>query len=1057
MNRVFCIASEVRLKPAVGCAMTRQSRAACYRSPYALAWLLFSLSCLFAPMLQAATFVVQDSTETALRNAINQANETPGLDRIEFADGVDSIPIAQGQIEIFDSLEIAGSAGAPVTLVGNGNSRILAVINPGESFPTLDLSHLIIEGGGTFRPGTRIVNDLSRPDCSTSTGDGGAICSEALLRLNEVIVRDSQTSGTAADGGGIWAADGVELIFSSVANNRAMADNVFGAGIYNQGGEVLCSSSEISDNVAASAESSGGGIAAVSVSATNCVVSNNEAAGGAGVFSAFVDLFSSTLEGNTAQIRGGGMLAGAAIQPDTQFSMSSLRIINSTISGNQAGAGGGIFAIAGDQADFLIANSTITENSATSVGGVEIVDAFQSFGVILFEPRDLTDAGIELLTTGLTGTDQRLAARASNPQPQGGRRTLITQRTSAASTTAVDPVFEPEIISTIIAENLNGGQFDPNLAFTPSESRETNLVEQNNLIPFGLPNEVSLAPLADNGCFETAGAVADSGTGCPRTHRLLADAFQAIEQGSNLFALEFDQRGSGFPRAIGNIDIGSYEFQPLGIAQFFVSPDAVRQGESLSVVWSVLPDQERVSCLGSGLPGTIWDGLSLENNGELVIETNSVPPGEYSMTLECQRDEEQALIEIPLQVLEPIELSLELEPDTVSLGEVATISWEAVPNDSETSCSADSTPVISAWVGPLANSGTIELDSGQILPGSYQLSLLCERDEFSATAAVEFTVTDEPLEISLDVSASPVIVGDVVAIEWTASPDDEFLSCTGFGLPGTGWNAAREASGSFVLDTASLAPGSFDPGLECSRPGQMESVTVPLVVQPLTLTLTAQPTPLVRGDDLTISWVGTEGLICTGSGLPGTAWDGGGKDASGTQVVNTEPLGPDSYRARLTCERQGISIQRERELVVLARPANLALSAEIVDMGLVDRDFVEFSISNISQNPAFDLAFEIAAPADYQIAGVFIRAPECTISGDAPNQVTCDLEAIGDWQCDSADGTASCGLAELPANGLTGVVVEFRGQGQAIVSGTVGASNADARTADIGIGSGEAP
>jgi len=71
--------------------------------------------------------------------------------------------------------------------------------------------------------------------------------------------------------------------------------------------------------------------------------------------------------------------------------------------------------------------------------------------------------------------------------------------------------------------------------------------------------------------------------------------------------------------------------------------------------------------------------------------------------------------------------------------------------------------------------------------------------------------------------------------------------------------------------------------------------------------------------------------------------------------------------------------------------------------------------------------------------------------------VSCDLEAIGDWQCDNADGAAVCGLAELPANALTGVVIELCGQGTTSVSGTVEASNADARVAEIGIGSGEAP
>ena len=1362
--------------------MKNQSRGSWNRLPRWPAWPPLVVLCLIASLAHSETFVVEEATDTALRNAVIQANETLGLDRIEFADDVDSILITEGQIEIFDSLEIVGRAGAPVTLSGNGSSRILAVIDPGESFPTLDLVHMIIEGGATTQPGTVVINDLGQPDCSTSTGDGGAICSEFLVRLNDVIVRNSQTSGAAADGGGIWAAEGVELVFSSILNNRVVADSL-GAGIHDQNGQIICDSSNISGNVGMATESRGGGIAGLDFFATNCLISNNEAGGGAGVFAAFVDLFASTVEGNTAQLRGGGILASSLFDPQTEFSVSSLIVVNSTISGNQAGEGGGIFKIAGDQVIFEIANSTITENIAPTVGGVEVLDPFTRFFGNFAAPLDIVGERTLGMVEGQSDSANRHPVlQTKHPHRPGLESTPSKERASTAPMASRDPsldvelgriggqadfgqpegspsfLFEPEIISSIIAGNLNDGSLDPDLDLTPSPDRDTNLMVQNSVIGFADPGgSPFLAPLADNNCFEIAGAAVDPGAGCPKTHRLLAvNTGVTIDQGLNVFELEFDQRGSGFARVIGEaIDIGAYEFQPLGIGNFSISSDLLRQGETLNVFWNVLPDQEVVSCFGSGLPGTVWDELALENNGELLIDTSGLLPGEYFVALECQRDAELAFLEIPLQVLEPIEVSLELVPDTVPLGDLATISWDAVPNDSATTCSAESTPPVAVWTGPLINSGSLEIDSGQILPGTYQLSLLCTRNEFSATAAVELTVTDEPLEILLAVSASVVVVGDEVVIEWTASPDDEFSSCTGFGLDGTDWNAARETSGSFLLETVSLAPGTFDVGLECSRPGQTESATVPLVIeplelnlaldppslirgdnltiswtgtegavctgsglpgttwngvgkpasgqevvrtaplpagdylvgliceragltierevpvmiqplelslsvaptalvrgddltiswtgtegavctgsglpgttwngvgkpasgqevvrtaplpagdylvgliceragltierevpvmiqplelsllvaptalvrgddltiswtgtegavctgsglpgttwngvgkpasgqevvstaplpagdylvgltalvrgddltiswtgtegavctgsglpgltiehgavagrliceragltiereapatiQPLELSLSVAPTALVRGDDLTISWTGTEGAVCTGSGLPGTDWNGGGKVASGTQVVNSEALEPNTYQVRLTCERQGVAIQREGELIVLARPADLALSAAIVDMGIAGSDFVEFSISNTSQNPAFDLAFEIAAPAAYQIAGLFIRAPECNISGEESNQVNCDLEAIGDWQCESADGTTICGLAELPANGATGVVIELRGQGATSVSGTVEASNADARVAEIGIGSGEAP
>lgn len=1159
---------EVRQGAAGMSAVSKQSSPVSGLMPRVFVGLMLVCSFLFAPSLHAATFVVQEATETALRDAVGQANQTPGLDRIEFANQIDSIVISQGQIEISDSLEIVGRAGAPVTLSGSGNSRILAVIDLGESFPTLDLVHLVIEGGATTQPGTIVVNDLGQPDCSTSTGDGGSICSEFLVRLNDVIVRNSRTSGAAADGGAIWAAEGVELVFSSILNNQVFAD-AFGAGIFNRNGPVTCDYSNISGNIAAQPESGGGGVYSPAFVATNCVVSNNEAASGAGVYSGFVDVFASTLSGNTAQFRGGGMLATSVFQPQTESTASSLLVVNSTISGNQAEEGGGIFGVAGDQADFLIANSTITDNSAITVGGVEILDPFFIF-IGAAQPPDTGGARTSAAGKRRTaGADSLLSTRKRNPGFPDRKRIPVKEKSPPALMAGSGPglgvedgrlgakaefgqprgvvaPFEPEVVSTIVSGNVNDSASDPDLDLTPSVQRQTNLILQNSVIGFADPGGMPvLAPLADNGCFETAGAAGDAGTGCPETHRLVAVNIAAtVDQGLNVFQLPFDQRGSGFPRVIGQaIDIGAYEFRPLGIANFFISPDVLRQGETLNVVWNVLPDQQEVSCTGSGLPGTVWDNLTLDNNGNLFIDTGGLVPGDYFVALECRRDAELAFLEIPLQVLEPIEVSLTLVPATVPLGEPATISWDAVPNDSATSCSAESSPPVAAWAGPLTNSGSIEVDTGQLPPGTYQLSLLCTRGDFSATAAVELAVTDEPLEISLGVVESPAIIGDDVAIEWAVAPSDEFTSCTGTGLAGTAWNSARQTSGSFLLDTTIVGPGTFDVGLECSRPGQIESATVALVIQPLELSLTAQPTALLRGDDLTISWTGTEGAVCTGAGLPGTQWNGGGKSASGTQLINTaplpagdylvglsceragltidrdvpvsilplelnltldptslirgddltvswtgtegavcagsglpgtqwnggdkaasgtqfvdtEPLERGTYLVQLTCDRRGVTIQRQSELIVLPPPADLALSPAPADLGVVGSDFVEFSVSNDSENPAFDLVLEVSAPTGYEIVGVFFRAPDCSIVEGDPSELRCDPATIGDWQCDTVDGTTRCVLAELPADGLTGVVIELRGSGAATVAGTIQASNADVRLVEIEIGSEAAP
>jgi hypothetical protein len=58
-----------------------------------------------------------------------------------------------------------------------------------------------------------------------------------------------------------------------------------------------------------------------------------------------------------------------------------------------------------------------------------------------------------------------------------------------------------------------------------------------------------LGPLADNGG--------------PTWTRALDPASPAIDQGTNVSGLTFDQRGTGYPRKVGpGVDIGSFELRP---------------------------------------------------------------------------------------------------------------------------------------------------------------------------------------------------------------------------------------------------------------------------------------------------------------------------------------------------------------------------------------------------------------------------------------------------------------------------------------------------------------
>jgi subtilisin family serine protease len=156
----------------------------------------------------------------------------------------------------------------------------------------------------------------------------------ATLRIEGLTIRRGQAG--SGSGGGILNAGTLELTEVAVLNNSAAS----GGGIYNTGAAGLLRST----------------------------VANNTATGdGGGVFnpekptdSPMLVIDSSTLSGNSAT-NGGGIYH--ADGPNAAGSAATLRIINSTLSGNSASQyGGGLYTTATATAE--VASTTITLNSA---------------------------------------------------------------------------------------------------------------------------------------------------------------------------------------------------------------------------------------------------------------------------------------------------------------------------------------------------------------------------------------------------------------------------------------------------------------------------------------------------------------------------------------------------------------------------------------------------------------------------------------------------------------------------------------------------------------------
>ena len=1170
------------------------------------------------------------SLEQDLRAAVASANASPGLDRIEFAEGIFEIELSEGQIEITEPLVIAGSEGRLVRIyrqqeTPNSRLRLFAVLNlppcpdspstfPCSSeVPTLRLEYLILEGGSA------IGGQVELPPCSTrfdaelgeqDTGLGGAICSEVTVALFETIVRGNEAR---FGGGGIWARSGVSMEFSSVSGNRVFSDFTTGGGIAidGLGSFLVCENSQITDNaivnsdgilnsssqgggvythrfdgtgcqisgnqagsgggvyawgsfseeqpqtvsidqstvsgnVAVSdgggisspdgrvnctnsriannneapvdSESQGGGVYSRRFEASNCVVSGNIAAQGGGISAAFIIIDDSTVSNNIATWAGGGIYAEARFDVNRRASVGQLQIVNSTISSNRAEffSGGGIYW---DVPEFVetgagvIAHSTITINeSLDGAGGIEVLDR-----VSLSAP-DSSITGLQLLAGRQNMDDGTATARLM-----------------------ADSVVELVLVSSIVSENTSGdlvGDPDVSVSSTGDRVFTVTSVGFGNFIG---EDGILLEQLQDNGCAVPVGAATDDQRGCVQTHRPRVGS-PVIDAGSDdlELGLEWDQRGSGFRRLISTgIDTGAFETEPLVIQAFGLEgPTSLRQGEPMSIFWVAEPNVPAVRCVGSGLAGTTWDGVEGPAVDFVDVDSTLLSPESYEISLVCRLDSDEVPAVTEVQILAAVEASLFLEPSELALGEVANLDWMAEPGDLATECIASSNPEIEDWAGPVVNTGNLEIDTSGLLPRSYMLSLDCNRGLFAAQASADLVVTDDPLVVELTVAPGTVTVGDGFEISWSALPDDDFTACVGSGLVGTAWDGEQAGFGTLLINSSDLEPATYELQLTCSRPGQSLSASASVEVEDLAVSLTATPASLIRGDQLTIEWSGTEGLVCTGSGLAGTTWPGGGKPNSGTETISTAPLAAGDYTVGLSCERQGVSLTAEANVVilplelnlalspgvlirgteltiswsgteglicealglpgttwmgmnkppsgtetldtenldrgdyrvtlscqrlgveieatetltVLAKEAELSLSANSVTIGIEGSQFVEFTVANPSPNPGFELELRLDNPQGYEVVAVFRRAASCTIESGEANEVQCDPSSIPQWICEPGTAGYICRLENLPAGARAGVLVQYQGVGTALAIGHVTAANAGQSSADQSIG-----
>ena len=274
----------------------------------------------------------------------------------------------------------------------------------------------------------------------------------------------------------------------------------------------------------------------------------------------------------TIQLRGLTLTGGNVTGPGGGLHVdggasANLSIIGCTIRDNQSsGIGAGIYSMFGG-ANLTVINSTISGNTSAGSGGGGGIH-YEGFGVTLI---NTTVSGNSITTSHFDNAGGFWSSSTSSTL----RNSTITDNSSVGGASGMRAYVSVNVANSIIASNVNNTTLPDvvGTAFTSgggnligNSGTATGFINGTNSDQVGTgasPINPQLAALANNGGRTQTHALlaASPALNAGLIAQIPADTFDVDGDLNTTEVIDVDQRGPGFIRAIGTVDIGAFELQ----------------------------------------------------------------------------------------------------------------------------------------------------------------------------------------------------------------------------------------------------------------------------------------------------------------------------------------------------------------------------------------------------------------------------------------------------------------------------------------------------------------